>query len=135
MASGDEKFDLMLLGLAQQHTGGIDQLLDTFFGFLRRKTDFFTAATEEQIKQKVWKKIQEHQKLAISTTKAESDRRKAQEEANRIEKENREKKLKEIELQKKLEAEQQQQQQKQQKQQTKKKKKKNNNNNNNKFHR
>lgn len=39
--SGDEAFDGMLLGLAQRHQG-IDSLLDTMMGFLRRKTDFFT---------------------------------------------------------------------------------------------
>ena len=39
--SGDERFDAMLLSIAQQHQG-IDSLLDTFCGFLRRKTDFFS---------------------------------------------------------------------------------------------
>jgi hypothetical protein len=39
--SEDERFDAMLLSIAQQHQG-IDNLLDTFCGFLRRKTDFFS---------------------------------------------------------------------------------------------
>eukprot|EP00793_Prasinoderma_coloniale_P004439 PRCOL_00000200-RA len=38
----DERFDAMLLGVAQQQEGGIDGLLDVMFGFLRRKTDFFS---------------------------------------------------------------------------------------------
>lgn len=42
MASKDEKFDPVLLSLAQQLEGGVPQLLDVLFGFLRRKTgDYF----------------------------------------------------------------------------------------------
>ena len=47
MASGeDTRFDHLLLSIAQNQQGGIAGLLDIYFGFLRRKTDFFSGQPE-----------------------------------------------------------------------------------------
>jgi hypothetical protein len=57
MASSEEQFDPVLLGLAQQISRaqgpGIEPLLNTFLGFLRRKTDFFTGAERAKVEQAV----------------------------------------------------------------------------------
>jgi len=61
----DERFDGMYMNMAQG-MGGIDPLLDSFFGFLRRKTDFFAgAASEDAAKDQVLK--------AFAKNKARSD--------------------------------------------------------------
>ncbi|XP_019857200.1 PREDICTED: nuclear migration protein nudC-like isoform X1 [Amphimedon queenslandica] len=70
MSDEDEaRFDGLLLGLAQQHTEGITQLLDTFFGFLRRKTDFFTGVQKGKAEQLVLSILRKHEKLALQNAK------------------------------------------------------------------
>ncbi|XP_011192274.1 nuclear migration protein nudC [Zeugodacus cucurbitae] len=43
-----EKFDALLLAIAEKHKDGIPQFLDTIASFLRRKTDFFTGVVPEK---------------------------------------------------------------------------------------
>lgn len=59
--TNSEKFDAMLLAIAQQ-CDGITELLDVFFGFLQRKTDFFTGAGKTEAEKIVITKFREHQK-------------------------------------------------------------------------
>lgn len=53
-AADDARFDSLYLNLAQQNQG-IDNLLESFFGFLRRKTDFYTGASEAQLEESLLK--------------------------------------------------------------------------------
>lgn len=59
--SHSERFDGMLLAIAQQCEGGIAELLDVFFGFLERKTDFFIGAGKANAEKMVLSKFKEHQ--------------------------------------------------------------------------
>lgn len=60
--SHSERFDGMLLAIAQQCEGGIAELLDVFFGFLERKTDFFIGVGKANAEKMVLSKFKEHQK-------------------------------------------------------------------------
>uniref|UniRef100_A0A0P4W743 Nuclear migration protein nudC n=1 Tax=Scylla olivacea TaxID=85551 RepID=A0A0P4W743_SCYOL len=66
MADGDDRFDGMLLAMAQQHTGGVIELLDTFFSFLARKTDFYTGAPEDTGEKMVLDTFKKYQKVALA---------------------------------------------------------------------
>ena len=80
------RFDGMFISVAQQ-AGGIDNLLDTFFGFLRRKTDFFAGAADpEAAKNSVLKGFQKNKDRAdeeIKEKQVKEKKRKAEEEARR----------------------------------------------------
>nr|XP_045600251.1 nuclear migration protein nudC-like isoform X2 [Procambarus clarkii] len=74
MADSEERFDGMLLAMAQQHSGGVVELLDTFFSFLARKTDFYTGAPEDVSEKMVIDKFKKYKSLAF----AEQDKKKAE---------------------------------------------------------
>ncbi|CUV07427.1 unnamed protein product [Cryptosporidium hominis] len=68
----DERFDSLLINLAQS-ANGIENFLDVIFGFLLRKTDFFTAMNqgeEEKILMKYFRKYQ-----ALSADKRREEKR------------------------------------------------------------
>ena len=60
--SDEEKFDNIFFTVAQQ-AQGIEPLLDTLFSFLRRKTDFFSGASNEKINDLVLGIIKKHSQL------------------------------------------------------------------------
>lgn len=58
-----DKFDGMLLAMAQQHEG-IKDLLDTFFSFLARKTDFYIGAQADAARSLVIDSFEKYQSKA-----------------------------------------------------------------------
>jgi len=60
-----EKFDGILLGIAQECEGGVQEMLEVIFSFLARKTDFYTGGgTEETARQLLMDKFNKHSEIA-----------------------------------------------------------------------
>jgi len=69
--SDPERFDGMLLAMAQQCEGGIQEMLDLIFGFLARKTDFYIGVESSKCEELLLSKFHDHQRKALNIQKKE----------------------------------------------------------------
>uniref|UniRef100_A0A0B7AID3 Nuclear migration protein nudC n=1 Tax=Arion vulgaris TaxID=1028688 RepID=A0A0B7AID3_9EUPU len=74
-----DRFDGMLMAMAQQCEGGIQELLDAFFGFLARKTDFYTGAGGAQAEKLVIAKFEQYETIFNARLQKEKAERDAEE--------------------------------------------------------
>jgi hypothetical protein len=72
-----DKFDGVLLSIAQECEGGVQDMLDITFSFLARKTDFYTGSTESAAEALIMDKFRKHG----ATAREEKARKKAENEA------------------------------------------------------
>ncbi|XP_053683927.1 nuclear migration protein nudC [Sabethes cyaneus] len=73
------KFDPVLFSLAEQHPGGVPDLLATVAGFLNRKTDFFVGGEEGEWEKLVLKIFRKEADLAKEVARKKREEREASE--------------------------------------------------------
>jgi hypothetical protein len=73
----NDKFDGMLLSLASQMEGGIQEMLDVLFSFLARKTDFYTGsgAGTEGARKILLSKFEKYEARALCKQREEKERK------------------------------------------------------------
>lgn len=91
--AGKEKFDGVLLTVAQECEGGVQEMLDVIFSFLARKTDFYTGGDEGAAEKLVLDKYKKHGKAAWDEQKAKKARNDAEDKKRKERREKEEREL------------------------------------------
>lgn len=79
MASDEDKFDGLLLSMAQQCEGGIQELLEYIFSFLARKTDFYIGGGKDAAEKLLLEKFRLYEKVALKRAAKEKEEREEEE--------------------------------------------------------
>lgn len=79
MASDQEKFDSLLLSMAQQCDGGIQELLEYIFSFLARKTDFYVGGGKDAAEKLLLEKFHQYEKVALKRAAKEKQAKEEEE--------------------------------------------------------
>jgi len=90
-----DKFDGVLLSIAQECDGGVQEMLDVIFSFLARKTDFYTGGGEDAAEKLVLEKYKKHGKTAWDEAAAKRAKNLAEDKKRRERREKEERELKE----------------------------------------
>lgn len=90
-----DKFDGVLLSIAQECDGGVQEMLDVIFSFLARKTDFYTGGGEDAAEKLVIEKYKKHGKTAWDEAAAKKAKNLAEDKKRRERREKEERELKE----------------------------------------
>ncbi|BFF98932.1 nuclear migration protein nudC [Drosophila madeirensis] len=97
MSGEEEKFDSILLALAEKHRGGVPDFLHTMASFLRRKTDFYTGAKQSEWEKLLLDTFRKESALAMEAhaekVKAREATQRIKEEKERVEREARQKEI------------------------------------------
>ncbi|VDQ07507.1 unnamed protein product [Trichobilharzia regenti] len=77
------EYDNVFLSVAQSCENGVQGLLDSFFGFLSRRTDFYFGATEKDAKRLVLENFAKHRDAALARHEQETKELREREERER----------------------------------------------------
>lgn len=78
-----DQLDGLFLSAAQNCSEGVKGLMDAFFGFLSRRTDFYFGATRSEAKKIVFEAFKKHEAEALARHEKEKEDSKAREERER----------------------------------------------------